>query len=467
MSWYIRTILAELEPVPPAVPVEQPQQSEVIETPQPSQQPQQPQAPQLQLVPSVITQNKAGRRFLTLYGMGTFSIKEQLGKRGLGFRFFQGRWSKAVDFIDAEQRTALEALGVDTSPLDQTEETEEAVQPQEENKPAGEMTPVEQQLVRMKSGVEQAMQAGGASDKVKALLQFVDDKIDELGAMVDEAAASDFIKHFLSFSARFWKYSFGNQILIWIQKPDATQVAGGKQWFDKFGRQVTDWDADISIIAPRTGISKEGKEIKKKVSSDQWNRLKSKYEYTYFTGATVYDIGDTEPVAGWKGPKGEDPFEPANPRTESNESVEEITAMIEAARAWGKSKNIDIQSEGLREGHGGYSSGGKIRINNAYQGMNLFSTLIHELAHEVLHQNAEAKGDEKKPKEIDAESTAYIVLKRYGWESKDAPNYLALWRSTGENVKERRNHIVRAVKEIIEGIDGSMQSMGVEQEREE
>ena len=394
-----------------------------------------------------------GKFFFVVFG-NTKPISQQL--KGLGFRYFQGRWST---FLGKAQdvRPQLEELGINTSPLDQIHEP---AQPQQEPPPISQapQTPVDQQLASMKAGVEEAIKDAPASDKAKRLLQYIDDTIEKLGTMVDEAAASEFVKAFLAFSAKFWKYSFGNQMLIWFQKPDATQVAGGKQWFDNFGRQVNNWDAGISIIAPRTFTTKDGKDQKARMSPDQWNKVKDKYTRLSFLGVTVYDVSDTTPVEGWKGPEGQGPYEPGEWRQDANENVEELTTLINAARQWGKSKKIDIGDEAMAQQQGGYSAGGKIRINDTYQGINLFSTLVHELAHEVLHQVEEAKmkGETRQPKEIDAESTAYIVLQHYGFETKDTPNYLALWKATGKEVKGRRENIQRAVRTIIEGIDATV-----------
>lgn len=88
---------------------------------------------------------------------------------------------------------------------------------------------------------------------------------------------------------------------------------------------------------------------------------------------------------------------------------------------------------------------------------------MHELAHEVLHWEGKGKRPEgplegKQAKEIDAEATSYIVLKHYGFESNDAPNYLALWKAKGEEVKARRENIRKSVQMIIQGIDSKMKN---------
>jgi len=83
----------------------------------------------------------------------------------------------------------------------------------------------------------------------------------------------------------------------------------------------------------------------------------------------------------------------------------------------------------------------------------MFSTYVHEVAHELLHwKDPEGKQSSRRDKEIDAESTAYIVLKHFGFETKDTSNYLALWQAKGDDVRARRKNIHRAATEIINGI---------------
>lgn len=422
---------------------------------------------QAQGIQTVVTKNKYGDQFFTIYG-NTIPIKEQL--KNMGFKYFKGRWGTKVDFIkdDVARRQQLEELGVDTSVLDSVieqpkQQQQKQQQPQEPQEPQEPVSETDQQLAKMKNGVEEAIEEAKQTGNSAAasLLSYVDSVIEKLANQVDDTAAEEFVKQFLAFSAKFWNYSFGNQMLIWIQRPEATQVAGEKQWFEKFGRQVANRDNPINILAPMSRTSNEGQKIKKQVSSEEWNKIKDKYEYIMFRPVKVYDISDTEVVPGWKGPEGEGPYEgPGKWEKDDNEQVEEMTALIEAGIDWAKDVGISIDSKELREGLGGYSSGQSITINDKYEGVRKFSTLVHELAHEVLHQTEEGKKQRqeisRQDREVDAESTAYIVLNHYGFETKDSPSYLALWKAKGEDIKKRRENIAKAVRTIIHGIDKKM-----------
>ena len=96
----------------------------------------------------------------------------------------------------------------------------------------------------------------------------------------------------------------------------------------------------------------------------------------------VYDISSTEPIPGWTDENGNSPYEPKEWRKDSNDSLEEIEVLVNAAIRWAKKNNINVAFETMSAELGGYSSGGDVKINDTYEGINKFSTLVHECAHE-------------------------------------------------------------------------------------
>jgi hypothetical protein len=420
-------------------------------------------------VQSIIRSNQYGRKFLTLVG-NTYPIKDKLGKSGLGFNFFKGTWSFPVDKIDDNIKSQLTSIGIDISVLNEIDESQDAaikdpqnteVKQEKTDVEEGKIEPsvVEKELNRMKAGVEMAMKQEG-SEKVKGLLSFVDRMIERVAQMTDEAAQSDFVKSFLYFSSKFHAYSFSNQMLIWVQNPNATYVKGFKQWME-LGREVSNWDKGIVIVAPFFKKIKEEGGVEGK---------EEERTMTYFQAVKVYDYADTKPIEGFD-KKGRKPFEPAEWRKDSNEDMEEINAIINAIVQWANSSNISINYEKMAKEMGGYSAGGRIVLNDTYKGINLFSTFVHECAHEVLHWEKGVRAKEslnvtRQQREIDAETTAFIVLQHYGFETKDTPNYLALWKAKGEDVRRRRDAISKAVKIIVDGIDKSMSEIKVEESQD-
>ncbi len=87
------------------------------------------------------------------------------------------------------------------------------------------------------------------SDKAKELRQQIDDRLDTLAKAVDDVRASETFRQFLAVQARFDKYSWHNSLLICMQRPQATRVAGYKTW-QSLGRQVCKGERGITIFAP-------------------------------------------------------------------------------------------------------------------------------------------------------------------------------------------------------------------------
>lgn len=382
--------------------------------------------------------------FLVLYGADPeerelmFSKKEDLKR--LGFRYFggNGTYSLFSAKITPEVRGELERLGVDLTGYDAVHEP--AQEPARPNEP----TKADDTLEKMHAELEKVK----TSDrKAQALIDSIEKMIEQVASGTDEAAKQSFIRNFLDFSSRFYNYSFHNQMLIWIQsRGQARYVAGAKQWEQKFGRTVKDWGSGISILAP----AKSKKEVEDPNTGDKEVR-----ERTYFIPKSVYDVSATAAIPGH--PESFEPVTRKDWSKDSNEEVEEVKQIASALDAWVKEQGIEVKPEEMGTEKGGYSAGGRIAINDTFKGINMLSTYVHEVAHELLHwKDKEGKHSSSQQKEIDAETTAYIVLKHFGFETKDTSNYLALWRATGEDVRARRRHIQKAAMEIINGIKGKM-----------
>lgn len=85
------------------------------------------------------------------------------------------------------------------------------------------------------------------AEQNKARLKDITDSI-ETG--IKELFESDKYRQYLSTMSRFHKYSVNNTMLIYMQRPDATHVAGFNKWHDQFGRNVMKGEKGIKIIAP-------------------------------------------------------------------------------------------------------------------------------------------------------------------------------------------------------------------------
>lgn len=389
------------------------------------------------------------QHFIVLYG-NTIPIKDRL--KDLGFKYFKGTWSIGdYKFTDA-LKNELIGLGVDFSGL---EAEKKPILSPEIKKPSEESS--DEFLQKMKDNLENALEKGGEDAKLSNLINNIESMIEKVANSTDEAAKQSFIRNFLVFSSKFHAYSLANQILIWVQTGGHAQhVSSASNWV-KLGRTVKDWSKGIVIFAPNF------KNIEREVKNPQTGEIsKEKTQLKYFKAVKVYDVTATEPIPG-----NDAVFEPIGRKDwskDSNDDNEEISLLVNALANWISERDIDVNYQELSDELGGYSAGGKIVINNKFKGMNLFSTLVHETAHELLHwleDKNKDKDSSRKEKEIDAETTAFIVCHHFGFESQDTPNYLALWQAKGEEIRNRRKNIIEASKLIIQGIEKTVPSMNI------
>jgi hypothetical protein len=402
------------------------------------------------------------QNFVVLYG-NTFAIKDKL--KNLGFRYFQGTWSTLESKLTDEIKKQLIDLGVDLSGLDVEPNThvDAGIAKQQEpiqDKP----NKTDEILADIKNSLDSAIKSEGPSGRGKKLVDNIERMIEKIANSTDEAARQEFITNFLKFSSKFHNYSLANQMLIWAQtRGQAQHVASASNW-TKLGRTLNNWDNPILIFAPNfKNVEKENPQ----------SGEKEKVQLKFFKMVKVYDISSTVPIPGNKSA-----FNPVSRKDwskDSNEDVEELNVLINSLINWIKEKNIKVDYEELSEEQGGYSSGGKIAINNKFKGINLFSTLVHETAHELLHwlekkSNERSKlGSEstRREKEIDAETTAFIVSHHFGFDTKDAPNYLALWQAKGDDIRARKQNINKASRMIINAIEEKVVETEIEFEDDE
>jgi hypothetical protein len=402
-----------------------------------------------------ISPKNPANSFLVLYGADKeekdlmFSFKDELKRMGFGYYRPAGTYSIFSTKVDDAMRNKLSQLGVDFSGYDSGQVVTSATPTTQTD------TPADQNLEQMHNELSKVI----ADDpKTQELIDSIERMIERIANSTDEAAKQAFIRNFFQFAGKFYDYSMHNQFLIWIQtKGRANYVATENQWTERFGRAVRDHKSFISLLRPNnTNDKKKESDDKKKEPALELDSdtTKKKTGRLFFTAYKVYDVSATVPIPGHPSP-----FEPMTRKqwsVDSNEDVEEVKQYIAALSDWAKENNINVAYEELDPELGGYSAGGKVAINNVFKGINHFSTFVHEVAHEILHWKDKDKKSTKMEKEIDAESTAFIVLSHFGFETKDTSNYLAMWRAKGDDIRARRRNIQKASEEIINGIKSKM-----------
>jgi len=277
--------------------------------------------------------------------------------------------------------------------------------------------------------------------------------VNDLAHATDEKVLSAEIRRYLTFFASFRGHSFYNTMLIFIQNPKATKVAGFRQWEEKYSRRVKKGAKGIMIFAPI--FNKSAKQVSGDEGDDSGlDKEVVKGIPSTFRPVYVFDIADTEPI-NEKGIAPEQPkwFEESEPTERTQELYKYLTEVAD-------DMGIKITADDARGGEKGFSAGNHINMTSSVQGAGEVSTLIHELAHELMHWKASSlfyQGDDIKAdraiKELQAESVAYIVMKHYGLPVEHQPTYIALWKGNKEKILANLKVISNVAKFIIEAID--------------
>ncbi len=262
------------------------------------------------------------------------------------------------------------------------------------------------------------------------LEKMAEDYVRQLAEEADEFRKSAAFREYLDTMARFWQYSYHNQLLIHVQKPIASRVAGFRKWND-LGRKVLKGSKAIKILAPYTKKAKE-----KDIATGEEKEVTR----TYFWPVNVFDVSQTD---GKELPS-------IDIEVTGDSHKEALNKLL----AFCATKNITVEFKDLGiNGLYGYSQGGKIAIDSK-QAVNMqVSTLVHEIAHKLLHQTPEGKTFPKNEKELQAESTAYVVCKSIGLNPK-SPNYLALYKADKEGIMANMETISITARRILEFTDG-------------
>lgn len=302
-------------------------------------------------------------------------------------------------------------------------------------------------LEELQDFVENSEDFQGKSNLMDKINMYISD----LANATDDRAVSAELKKYFDFFARFRGHSFYNTMLIWIQNPNATKVAGFRQWQDKFNRRVVKGAKSIMIFAPMFSKKDKTDDIEDDGSIDK-SALST--IPVRFRPVNVFDIADTEPM----NEKGEVPKTPEwFTESEPTERTKELFSYVkEAAEDMG----IKITMGDAKGGEKGYSAGDHINMSSSVDGAGELSTLIHEFAHELMHWKKTSlfyQGDEVKfdsaIKELQAESVAYTVMKHYDLPVQHQPTYIALWKGNKEKILANIRIISEVAKFIIDAID--------------
>ena len=291
--------------------------------------------------------------------------------------------------------------------------------------------------------------------------QKVQEITEKLEQGIKELFESEKYKTYLNTMSKFHNYSFNNIMLIAMQKPDATLVAGFKAWQKNFDRHVKKGEKGIRILAPAPYKIKEERDKIDPVTQEllldkDGNPQKEEVEITIpaFRAVSVFDVAQTDgkPI----------------PELAAKELLSDVEGYQDMIRAVEAISPVPIELEEIAGDSKGYydREAKRIAVQENMSESQTLKTMIHEVAHSKLHskeveQDEQMKKD-RNTKEVEAESIAYTVCQHFGIDTSDYSfGYIAGW-SSGRDTKELRasmDTIRRTASELITGIEEQLQEI--------
>jgi hypothetical protein len=251
-----------------------------------------------------------------------------------------------------------------------------------------------------------------------------EDALNKLVTALEEGQ-SDALRNYLRVMSRFHKYSWGNTLLIYSQRPDASHVAGFHAWL-KLRRCVRKGEKGIAILAPMVGCKRVSDE-----TEDAQARVLG------FRATHVFDIRQTD---------GEPLPEFATAKGDPGDCAEYLRRFVAAQ---GIALEFDYKIAPAR----GMSSGGKITLLPDLPPTEAFAVLAHEVAHELLHRGERRHQTTHSLRETEAEAVAFVVCSAIGLDTNTASSdYIQLHGGDRSALTQSLQFIQSTATEILRAI---------------
>ncbi|NLX98628.1 MAG: DUF1738 domain-containing protein [Rhodopirellula sp.] len=261
-----------------------------------------------------------------------------------------------------------------------------------------------------------------------------------------QQGASDTLVRYLEYLARFHQYSFGNVMLIAIQKPNATQVAGFHAW-RKLGRWVRKGEQGILILAPMIGRKRRDE-----ADADQPGDADSKVRCLYgFRAVYVFDVSQTD---------GAELPEFAGIDGQPGDRLSQLESIV-------GQYGIDLAYQEPGGGALGVSKDGAIWVKPDLEPAEKFAVLVHELAHELLHQRTGRKELlSRTVRETEAEAVAFVVCRALGLETTTrSADYIQLYRGNTQTLSDSLDMIQKTAATLIAQLQDESNNSQQEEQR--
>ncbi|RKJ18714.1 DUF3849 domain-containing protein [bacterium D16-50] len=293
--------------------------------------------------------------------------------------------------------------------------------------------------------------------------QKVKEITDKLEEGLKELFESEKYKSYLSTMSKFHNYSFNNTLLIALQRPDATLVAGYQAWQKNFNRHVNKGEKGIRILAPAPYKIKEERDkldpVTGEVILDQDGMPQTEeveVKIPAFRAVSVFDVAQTsgEPL----------------PELEAKELLSTVEGYEDFINAITYVAPAPIGFEDIPGDSKGYFNieENQIAVQEGMSESQTLKTMVHETAHSMLHNKEVNKEDilapakDRNTKEVEAESIAFTVCRHFGIDTSEYSfSYIAGW-SSGRDMKELKSSldtIRRTASELITGIEEQLREI--------
>ena len=286
-----------------------------------------------------------------------------------------------------------------------------------------------------------------------------DERLKELTEKLEQGVSEIFTSgryaEYLSAMSKFHTYSFGNVMLILMQNPAASCVAGFHTWKKEFGRNVKAHESGLKILAPcpyrrfieQDKLDKDGKPVLDAAGKPL--RERTLVQYMRFRIVTVFDISQTEgkelPCIGVSELSGDIAHfeELANAIT----NVSPVPILYEAPHGAAKGCFNHVTEE--------------ILIRPGMSQKQTLKTMLHEISHATRKKN-EPPSKDQHTREVEAESVAYVVCQHFGIDTSDYSfGYVAGW-SKGKELDELKaslDTIRSCAASLIDAIESKCPSL--------
>jgi antirestriction protein ArdC len=261
--------------------------------------------------------------------------------------------------------------------------------------------------------------------KIEQAKQLTEQALDKLIQAL-EAGKSETLKSYLATMSRFRRYSWGNILLIAFQRPNASYVAGFNRW-KELGRNVKKGEKGITILAPVTVCKQK-----------EHDTAEEQHVLVGVKPVHVFDLEQTEgkPLPEFAAIKGD----PKDYADRLKRYITELDIPLEYSRDIAPAKGI--------------STSEKIVLLPDLPSAEEFSTLVHELAHSLLHRGERRSETTRTIRETEAEAVAFVVSSAIGLDPNSASaDYIQLYHGDKQTLTESLHLIQQTSAQILTAIN--------------